>query len=161
MSREKFEQSELFKYYSEHSKFIEFDGDKYKFNELSKRESQMQLACMTVSLISINAAWSVWQEQQKVIDELESRVTDLRKNLKDRELAVFARQERIDKLESQLRGHKIALDIFNQNERCRHFSTTMFHGGKAECFQCNAIVNENHEVIDQQSKGLFNKDSEP
>ena len=102
MSREKFEQSELFKYYSEHSKFIEFNGDNYKFNELSKRESQMQLACMTVSLISINAAWSVWQEQQKAIDEYvkiaesldESYVRECKKNK--------ALQERIELLESML-----------------------------------------------------------
>ena len=69
MSREKFEKSNLFKYYSDHVKFIEFNGDSYKFNELSKGLSQMQLACMAVSIISINAGWSAWQEQQKKIDK--------------------------------------------------------------------------------------------
>ena len=43
-----------------------------------------------------------WKKQQKRIDELESVVTDLRKNLKDRELAVLVRQERIESLESML-----------------------------------------------------------
>ena len=45
---------------------------------------------------------AAWQKQQKRIDKLESVVTDLRKNLKDRELAVFVRQERIESLESML-----------------------------------------------------------
>ena len=79
MSRERFEQSDLFKYYSEHNKFIEFNGVNYKFNEVSKMESQMKLACMTVSLIAINGAWSAWQEQQKVVDELEARMAEVDK----------------------------------------------------------------------------------
>ena len=30
---------------------------------------------------------------------------------------------------------------------CLHFSTTMFHEGKAECFQCGAVVNHQRKVI--------------
>lgn len=45
-----------------------------------------------------------WQEQQKRIDELESKVTDFSKNLKDRELAVLVRQERIDAALQELMG---------------------------------------------------------
>lgn len=30
---------------------------------------------------------------------------------------------------------------------CSHFSTTMFHDGKAECFQCGAVVNHQRKVI--------------
>lgn len=30
---------------------------------------------------------------------------------------------------------------------CSHFSTTMFHDGKAECFQCGAVVNHERKVI--------------
>lgn len=37
---------------------------------------------------------------------------------------------------------------------CRHFSTTMFHEGKAECFHCDAVVNGDREIIGKQSKGF-------
>ena len=42
------------------------------------------------------------KEQQKRIEELESKVTDLSKNLKDRESAVLVRQERINAVEQTL-----------------------------------------------------------
>lgn len=45
-----------------------------------------------------------WQEQQKRIEEIESKVTDLSKNLKDRESAVLVRQERIDAALQELMG---------------------------------------------------------
>lgn len=45
---------------------------------------------------AVQIAWATWQEQQKWLDELKSKVIDLGKNLKDRELAVLVRQEKID-----------------------------------------------------------------
>lgn len=42
----------------------------------------------------------------------------------------------------------------DENGECRHFSTTMFANGKAECFQCDAVVNGQRGVIGKQSKGL-------
>ena len=53
-------------------------------------------------VLAVQIAWLAWQEQQKRIDELESKVTDLSKNLKDRELAVLMRQEKIDAVEQTL-----------------------------------------------------------
>lgn len=60
---------------------------------------------------------TVIEEQQKRIEELESKVTDLSKNLKDRELAVLVRQEKIDELESELQKQVGLLEAELQSER--------------------------------------------
>ncbi|ENV46036.1 hypothetical protein P255_01439 [Acinetobacter brisouii CIP 110357] len=66
--------------------------------------------CAELAIVQ-EPAMAVWQEQQKRIEELESKVTDLSKNLKDRELAVLVRQERIDELKDQLADMKEYFDM--------------------------------------------------
>lgn len=57
-------------------------------------------------------------------------------------------------LEQALKGGSTPNLNTDENGECRHFSTTMFADGKAECFQCDAVVNEQREVIGKQSKDL-------
>ena len=95
MSREAFEKL------PEISKILERSvqwSDKFKIYHVKVSgdfEALRDLSCVA-------GAWSVWQKQQKRIEELESKVTDLSKNLKDRELAVLVRQEKIDELETRI-----------------------------------------------------------
>ncbi len=61
---------------------------------------------------------------------------------------------RFKELEQSLKGEgTLNLNIDEKGE-CRHFSTTMFFNGKAECFHCDAVVNEDREIIGKQSKGF-------
>lgn len=62
--------------------------------------------------------------------------------------------ERILCLEQALKGGSAPNLNTDENGECRHFSTTMFADSKAECFHCDAVVNEKREVIGKQSKGL-------
>ena len=55
---------------------------------------------------------AAWQKQQKVVDELESKITDLSKNLKDRETAVLVRQEIIDSALTVLKSLKSENDLW-------------------------------------------------
>ena len=66
-----------------------------KFDE-STNKYESDLLC-DYTLGFLDGSLVTFQEQQKRIKELESKVTDLSKNLKDRELAVLVRQERIDR----------------------------------------------------------------
>lgn len=51
-------------------------------------------------------------------------------------------QERIDTTKSsQSKLHKTEMGD------CLHFNTTMFHEGKATCFECDAVVNHKRKVI--------------
>lgn len=97
--------------------------------------------CAELAIVQ-EPAMAVWQEQQKRIEELESKVTDLSKNLKDRELAVLVRQERIDQLEEIIEeiDSKIAVDSQLVTNSC----ADEFMGVDA---------NELAEFIEQKLKG--------
>lgn len=60
----------------------------------------------------------------------------------------------VKKLEQALKGGGTTNLNIDEKGECRHFSTTMFFNGKAECFHCDAVVNEEREVIGKQSKGF-------
>lgn len=55
-------------------------------------------------------------------------------------------------VEQSLKGEGTPNINIDEKGECRHFSTTMFHEGKAECFHCDAVVNEEREVIGKQKK---------
>lgn len=56
--------------------------------------------------------------------------------------------------EQTLKGDSTINSTMGESGECLHFSTTLFNDGKAECFHCDAVVNEEREVIGKQSKGL-------
>lgn len=66
----------------------------------------------------------------------------------------FVIRELMQELEQALKGEVKATPNLNIDEKgeCRHFSTTMFFNGKAECFHCDALVDEGREVIGKQKK---------
>ena len=58
-----------------------------------------------------------------------------------------------DELKKRIEIQQVLLDISKPKLHktdmgdCLHFSTTMFHEGKAECFDCGAVVNQARKVI--------------
>jgi len=112
----------------------------------------------------------VYQHQQSKVDELQKRVDAfkdqaamLRETAKSRvytereQNILLSQADDIDNilgLEQSLKGGSTPSLNTDENGECRHFSTTMFADSKAECFHCDAVVNEKREVIGKQSKGL-------
>lgn len=112
-----------------------------------------------------------WKVQQAKVEELQKRVdAATRKWVAVTSIATTCPNQlpdeffkKLDELHDALCGAGLEqapkgegatnLNIDEKGE-CRHFSTTMFHEGKAECFHCDAVVNEEREVIGKQSKGF-------
>lgn len=134
--------------------------DNFIFVEQSNEYTHKNHTEHRVTLGYLNGAWLTYQNRQNEVDELQKRVdeqglviakimsiaSDLQKNWEMFEVG--------KKLEQALKGGSTLNLNTDENGECRHFSTTMFHKGKAECFHCEAVVNENREVIGKQSKGL-------
>ena len=119
---------------------------------------------------AMEIAENAWDYQQSKIDELQKRVDAVKglaqtlwekseekhqqgKVWESKTLGECA-DEILDALEQALKGGATPSLSTDENGECRHFSTAMFNEGKAECFHCDAIVNEKREVIGKQSKGL-------
>lgn len=52
-------------------------------------------------------------------------------------------------LDAEKKPVSIKDDVFQKKgETCNHFSTTMFSGGVAECFNCGSTVNEDREIVE-------------
>lgn len=110
----------------------------------------------------IDVAIAREQNQQSKVDELQKRVDDLTRVmeelLEEMKYPTATFEEviccGINELEQALKGGSTPSLNTDENGECRHFSTTMFADSKAECFHCDAVVNEKREVIGKQSKGL-------
>jgi len=85
---------------------------------------------------------SLWELKQKEVDSLKAQLNNMETCYIEKKKQVEELQGRIDASKSpQPKLHKT--DIGD----CLHFSTTMFHDGKATCFDCDAVVNHKREVI--------------
>ena len=91
-----------------------------------------------------------WNHQQAIIDNLKTQLNNMEACYIEKKKECEELQGRIDASKSsQPKLHKT--DIGD----CLHFSTTMFHDGKATCFDCDAVVNHKREVIGvMQTKAL-------
>ncbi len=86
--------------------------------------------------------YKMWQHQQAIINDLKAQLECCRKENAVLLGKVGELQERINTTKSsQSKLHKTEIGD------CLHFSTTMFHEGKATCFECDAVVNHKREVI--------------
>lgn len=95
-----------------------------------------------LSPVQIVGARKAWQEQQAIIDNLKAQLNNMETCYIEKKKECEGLQGRIDAPKSpQPKLHKT--DIGD----CLHFSTTMFHDGKATCFDCDAVVNHKREVI--------------
>lgn len=102
-------------------------------------------------VLAVRLAHKFYMDQQATIDELTGWVNDLRNERGTLQKICADRADEIDRMRNN------AVDMNKDPDgNCRHFSTTLFNEGKAECFHCDAIVNEKREVIGRQEKrGLF------
>ncbi len=102
-----------------------------KDKEIVKLQKQVQL-----SQAATDRMEACYIEMKKEAEQLQSELKCCRQ-----ENAVLIRKQSIP--------HAIRDDVFQKKgEPCRHFSTTMFHNGRANCFNCLSIVNERREVIE-------------
>ena len=83
---------------------------------------------------------------------------DYRKaQLNNMEACYIEKKKECEELRGQIDASKSSQPKLHKTEigDCLHFSTTMFHDGKAACFDCDAVVNHKREVIGvMQTKAL-------
>lgn len=93
-------------------------------------------------VLPVQIAYQGWNARQSEIDELKAQLECCRKENTVLLGKVGELQERIDTTKSsQSKLHKTEMGD------CLHFNTTMFHEGKATCFECDAVVNHKRKVI--------------
>ncbi len=91
-------------------------------------------------------AWWAWlnqeQKQQAIIDQLKAQLNNM-------ETCYIEKKKECEELQGQIDASKSSQPKLHKTEigDCLHFSTTMFHDGKATCFDCDAVVNHKREVI--------------
>ena len=92
-----------------------------------------------------------------VIDMEVAKVDDLKAQLNNMEACYIEKKKESEELRGQIDASKSSQPKLHKTEigDCLHFSTTMFHDGKATCFDCDAVVNHKREVIGvMQTKAL-------
>ena len=128
-----------------------------------------------LSPVQIVGARKAWQHQQAKIEKLEielsttkqvlgnvidmevAKVDDLKAQLNNMEACYIEKKKECEELRGQIDASKSSQPKLHKTEigDCLHFSTTMFHDGKATCFDCDAVVNHKREVIGvMQTKAL-------
>lgn len=92
----------------------------------------------------------------KAITALKSKIAKVQKYEQDSfdHGAIIGLESALRTVEQALKGEAIQNLNTDEKGECRHFSTTMFSNGKAQCFHCDAVVNEKREVIGKQSKAF-------
>ena len=128
-----------------------------------------------LSSVQIVGARKAWQHQQAKIEKLEielsttkqvlgnvidmevAKVDNLKAQLNNMEACYIEKKKECEELRGQIDASKSSQPKLHKTEigDCLHFSTTMFHDGKATCFDCDAVVNHKREVIGvMQTKAL-------
>ena len=87
-------------------------------------------------------AWNIWKEQQAIIDSLKAQLNNM-------EACYIEKKKEVEELQGWIDASKSSQPKLHKTDigDCLHFSTTMFHDGKATCFDCDAVVNHKREVI--------------
>ena len=104
------------------------------------------------------------KEKQYTVDALSEishekdlEIADLKAQLNNMEACYIEKKKQVEGLQGQIDASKSSQPKLHKTEigDCLHFSTTMFHDGKATCFDCDAVVNHKREVIGvMQTKAL-------
>ena len=140
--------------------------------------------CADLKMVQ-DPALAVFQHQQAIIDQLNSVLDErtkewlqaielgayfenvakplkeendrLKAQLNNMEACYIEKKKQVEELQGQIDASKSSQPKLHKTEigDCLHFSTTMFHDGKATCFDCDAVVNHKREVIGvMQTKAL-------
>lgn len=105
--------------------------------------------CADLKMVQ-DPALAVFQHQQAIIDDLKAQLNNM-------EACYIEKKKEVEELQGQIDASKSSQPKLHKTEigDCLHFSTTMFHDGKATCFDCDAVVNHKREVIGvMQTKAL-------
>ena len=92
-----------------------------------------------------------------MLKEKQTEVDSLKAQLNNMEACYIEKKKQVEELQGQIDASKSSQPKLHKTEigDCLHFSTTMFHDGKATCFDCDAVVNHKREVIGvMQTKAL-------
>lgn len=129
-------------------------AEEHGFIDLNAKKNGFR--CTTKSN-EFNAGWiafvgavaAVRDEQQAIIDSLKAQLNNME--------ACYIEEKKLEELRGQIDASKSSQPKLHKTDigDCLHFSTTMFHDGKATCFDCDAVVNHKREVIGvMQTKAL-------
>ena len=92
-----------------------------------------------------------------MVKEKVAEIHSLKAQLNNMEACYIEKKKECEELRGQIDASKSSQPKLHKTEigDCLHFSTTMFHDGKATCFDCDAVVNHKREVIGaMQTKAL-------
>ena len=122
-------------------------------------------------VLPVQMTYQAWMVGQKGIQEMdvaiklqdadlrkyEKQIESLREQLNNMETCYIEKKKELEELRGRIDASKSSQPKLHKTEigDCLHFSTTMFHDGKATCFDCDAVVNHKREVIGvMQTKAL-------
>ena len=121
-------------------------------NQLKAKNTQL-----THALVNANAEKSKWQKDYwSQVERSAEYGAMLMTNPDSLEFKCYQKEKQIEELTKQLtlcrEENKGLVGKVSEKHKvdmaeCVHFSTTMFHEGKAECFACGAVVNHERKVI--------------
>jgi len=135
----------------------EFYGDEQDLWDLKQAEIEQLKAKntqLTHALVNANAEKSKWQKDYwQLVERNAEYGAMLISDPSSLEYKCYQKEKQNEWLKKQLEIQQVLLDISKPKlhktdmGNCLHFSTTMFHEGKAECFDCGAVVNQARKVI--------------
>ena len=138
-----------YKYHATQSAFALFEILHANIEQLKAKNTQL-----THALVNANAEKSKWQKDYwQLVERNAEYGAMLISDPSSLEYKCYQKEKQNEWLKKQLEIQQVLLDISKPKLHktdmgdCLHFSTTMFHEGKAECFDCGAVVNQARKVI--------------
>lgn len=127
-------------------KLFDKDGDVYRVLpvQMTYQGWNTQRQRSKDEFVALTQEWHTkgWNARQGEIDELKAQLNNM-------ETCYIEKKKQVEELQGQIDASKSSQPKLHKTEigDCLHFSTTMFHDGKATCFDCDAVVNHKREVI--------------
>ena len=135
-------------------KLFDKDGDVYRVLpvQMTYQGWSTQRQRSKDEFVELTQGWHTkgWNARQGEIDQLKAQLNNM-------ETCYIEKKKECEDLRGQIDAPKSSQPKLHKTEigDCLHFSTTMFHNGKATCFDCDAVVNHKREVIGvMQTKAL-------
>jgi len=104
--------------------------------------------------VNANAEKSKWQKDYwSQVERSAEYGAMLMTNPDSLQFKCYQKEKQNEELVKQLKIQQVILSALKPRLHktdmgdCLHFGTTMFHEGKAECFDCGAVVNHERKVI--------------
>lgn len=125
-------------------KLFDKDGGAYRVLPV-----QMTYLAWLVGRAGIKEMDEVIKLQDADLRKYEKQIEGLKEQLNNMEACYIEKKKEVEELQGQINASKSSQPKLHKTEigDCLHFSTTMFHDGKATCFDCDAVVNHKREVI--------------